>query len=74
VFLKDDETFYLIQMLSDERNKYMLIKPKNSGKLLVRRKYPIVALFSIHDIEDIKNNKLTAADFQFREWVYIKHR
>ena len=73
-FLKNDETFYLIKNTIDEKNEYFLLKPKNSGKLLVKRKYPIAALFSIHDIEDIKNNKLNASDFQFREWVIIKHR
>lgn len=74
IFLKNDETFYLVKMINDEKDQYMLIKPKISGKNLVKRKYPIVALFSIHDLEDIKNNKLTAHDFQFREWVFIKHR
>ena len=73
-FLKNDETFYLIKNTIDEKIEYFLLKPKNSGKLLVKRKYPIAALFSIHDIEDIKNNKLNASDFQFREWVIIKHR
>ena len=73
-FLKNDETFYLVKLVSDDKNEYMLLKPKTSGKNMVKRKYPIVALFSIHDLEDIKNDKLTAADFQFREWVFIKHR
>jgi RsiW-degrading membrane proteinase PrsW (M82 family) len=74
-FLKNDETFYLVKIVNtDDKNEFMLLKPKTSGKNMVKKKYPIVALFSIHDLEDIKNNKLTAADFQYREWVFIKHR
>ncbi len=73
-FLKNDETFYFVKMVNDDKNEYMLLKPKTSGKNLVKKKYPIVALFSIHDLDDLKNNKLTASDFQFREWVFIKHR
>jgi len=73
-FLKNDETFYLVKMINDDKHEYMLLKPKTSGKNLVKKKYPIVALFSIHDLDDIKNNKLTSSDFQFREWVFIKHR
>lgn len=74
VFLKNDETFYLVKIFGEDKDDYMLVKPKTSGKLLVKRKYPIVALFSILDVEDINDKNLTALDFQFREWVFIKHR
>ena len=73
-FLKNDETFYLVKVVTDDKNEYMLLKPKTSGKNMVKRKYPIVALFSIYDLEDIKDDKLSASDFQFREWVFIKQR
>ena len=73
-FLKNDETFYLVKVITDDKNEYMVLKPKTSGKNMVKGKYPMAALFSIHDLEEIKNDKLTASDFQFREWVFIKHR
>lgn len=74
VFLKNDETFYLIKIFGEEKDEYMLVKPKISGKLLVKRRYPIVALFSMLDVDDIKDQYLSASDFQFREWIFIKHR
>ena len=74
VFLKNDETFYLVKVLNDDKNEYFLLKPKNSGKMLVKRKYAIVGLFSIINLDDLNDKNLTAADFQFREWVFVKHR
>lgn len=74
IFLKNDESFYLIKVCNENEEEYMLLKSKTSGKILVKRKYAIAALFSIMDIEDVNDKNLTALDFQFREWVFIKHR
>lgn len=74
LFFKHDETFYLIKLVSENLEEYMLLKPKTSGKDMVKRKYPIVALLTVHHAEDFSNFKLTTADFQFREWVYLKHK
>lgn len=74
IFLKNDESFYLIKVYNENEEEYMLLKSKTSGKLLVKRKYAIAALFSIMNIEDVNDKKLTALDFQFREWVFVKHR
>ncbi len=72
VYLKNDEVFYLTRIIDDEKGEIYLLKPKNSGKSLRRKKYPIVALLSVFSEEDLHNKNLTVHDFQFREWVYLK--
>lgn len=75
LFLKNDEVFYEIEILNHSKLKTMLLKPKNSGKIYVKRRHAIVALFSIpEDLEDFSNKKNTAQNFIFREWVYVKYR
>lgn len=73
VYFKNDECFYLTRIVEDGNEELYLLKPKNSGKSLVRKKYPIVALLSVYDTDDLKNKNLTVHDFQFREWVFIKY-
>lgn len=70
--LKNDETFYFGFVETEAGQDFYLLKPKSSGKNLVRRKYPIVALLSVFDLDDLHNRNLEAKDFQFREWVYLK--
>jgi RsiW-degrading membrane proteinase PrsW (M82 family) len=74
IFLNNDDAFYVLKLIGADKDECMLIKAKTSGKIFVKRKYPIVALFSISEFEDLKNKNLTALDFQFREWVFVKHR
>ncbi len=72
IYLKDDEVFYIARIIDDEKGEVYLLKLKNSGKSLRRKKYPIVALLSVFSEEDLQNKNLTVNDFQFREWVYLK--
>lgn len=75
LFLKNDEVFYEIEILNDSNLRTMLLKPKTSGKIFVKRRHAIAALLSIpEDLEDFSNKKNTIQDFVFREWVYIKYR
>ncbi len=73
IYFKNDEGFYLARILEEGNEELFLLKPKNSGKSLVRKKYPIVALLSVYDQADLENKNLTVHDFQFREWVFVKY-
>lgn len=77
LFLKNDETFYLLKVFNDfENNLYfkILIKPKTTGNNMSALKHPIVALLEFEDNQDLSDNNLSLSDFSFMEWAYIKPR
>jgi len=74
IFLKNHETFYLVKVLNDDKFDEMLLKPKLSGKNLVKKRHAIAALLTIPEGVDITNKELSSLDFVFREWVFIKYR
>ncbi len=75
IFLKNDETFYLVKIFHDENKENfetMLIKPKTNETTMVNDIYPIVALLKIENADDLENINLGAKDFQFKEWAFAK--
>ena len=74
IFLKSDETFYIVHIVKEDKIMMMLLKPKTSGKNLVKRKHAIAALLAIPEGIDISDKRLTSMDFIFKEWVFVKYR
>lgn len=74
IFLKNDETFYVIHVVKEDKIMMMLLKPKTSGKSLVKRRHAIAALLAIPEGFDITDKRLTSMDFIFKEWVFVKYR
>ena len=77
LFLKDDETFYLVKVFADIENNIafqLLVKPKITGSSFVEGKYPIVALLRFDDDFDINDTTKDLSDFEFLEWAYLKPR
>jgi hypothetical protein len=74
IFLKNDETYYLLSVLLENKMEVMLLKPKKTGKNLIKRRHAICALLSIPEGIDFRDVSLTHADFIFREWVFVKYR
>lgn len=77
LFLKNDETFYLTNVLVDIPNHIsfsFLIKPKTTGNSFMYGKYPIVALLRYDSDFDMNDNSKDIKDFEFIEWAYIKPR
>lgn len=74
IFLKNDETFYLTKIFTNEDRTnftYYLIKPKTHNMTRAFDKYPIIYLLQLSNIEDIENTNFTIKDFPFIEWRYI---
>lgn len=77
LFLKNDETFYLLKVFNDfENNIYfkVLLKPKITGNRMVNNEYPIVGLLFIDETYNLQDTNLSLEDFEFLEWAYIKPR
>jgi len=77
LFLKDDETFYLVKVFADIENNIafqLLVKPKITGSSFVEGKYPIVALLRFDDDFDINDTTKDLSDFEFLVWAYLKPR
>lgn len=74
IFLKNDETFYVVHLVKEDKIVMMLLKPKTSGKNLVKRRHAIAALLAIPEGFNIDDKRLTSMDFVFKEWVFIKYR
>lgn len=73
IFLKNNESFYLVKVFFDDcEPECFLLKPKVSGDTYVNDKYPIVAILRLDDIKDIENKKLSAKQFKFIEWAFLK--
>jgi RsiW-degrading membrane proteinase PrsW (M82 family) len=75
IFLKNDETFYVTKIFSDEEKEHfelVLIRPKISKTNMVDEIYPIVAVLKIEDISDIDDLQRSAGDFKFQEWAFAK--
>lgn len=75
IFLYRDETFYVVKVFDGNEHsphQLMLIKAKVSSVTMVNKKYPIVALLKIENLLDLENTKLSATDFKFKEWAFIK--
>ncbi len=76
MFFKNEETFYLAHVIKEGEVEMMLLKPKNTGKNLIKNRHAICSLLSIPEgvnINEDKNN-LSSSDFIFREWVFVKYR
>jgi len=52
------------------------LKPKITGKNLVKNRHAICALLSIPEGVNVEDNMdvLSSSDFIFREWVFVKYR
>ena len=76
MFFKNEETFYLANVIREEKVEVMLLKPKTTGKNLVKNRHAICALLSIPEDLKIEENteNLSSLDFIFREWVFVKYR
>lgn len=74
-FLKNDITFYLAKVFSnDDKNsfQYVLLKPKIGGMTMMNGKYPLVGILKSQNLDDINNTNKEAKDFKFYQWSYIK--
>jgi RsiW-degrading membrane proteinase PrsW (M82 family) len=77
LFLKDDDTFYLVRVYADMENNIsfqLLVKPKISGSSFVEGKFPIVALLRFDEDFDINDTSNDLSSFEFLEWAYLKPR
>ena len=76
VFFKNEETFYIAHVIKNDKVEMMLLKPKTTGKNLVKNRHAICALLSIPEGVSIEENTdvLISSDFIFREWVFVKYR
>jgi RsiW-degrading membrane proteinase PrsW (M82 family) len=75
LFLKNDETFYLTRIFSDEQKEHselVLIKPKMSKKNMIEGKYPVVAILKFENLSDIENLDRDVKGFKFQEWAFAK--
>jgi len=75
LFLKDDETFYLSKIFKNQNKdnfERRLLKPKTNGTTIMNKKYPIVGLLMIESDDELTNTNLSAGDFEFQVWAYIK--
>lgn len=75
IFLKNDETFYIVKVFDDvkkETFETMLVKPKTINKTMINSKYPIIALLKIENIADLDDTKLSAKNFEFKEWAFAQ--
>ena len=52
--------------------EYRLLKPKTREKTMMYEKYPIVAIMVFDSQEQLSDESLSAKDFDFQEWAYIK--
>ncbi len=76
-YLKEYQTFFLVKVFNnDESGNYemMLLSPKVGGVANTVEDYPIVALMSFENLQDLDNKKLSVKDFNFVEWAYVKPR
>lgn len=75
VFLKNDETFFLIKIFNqtnpDEYTNYVL-KPKTIGKKTTKDSKFIVGLFNLNHLDDLQNKNMSIRDFDFIEWCTIE--
>ena len=76
VFFKNEETFYIAHVIKNDNPEMMLLKPKITGKNLVKNRHAICALLSIPEGVNVEDNMdvLSSSDFIFREWVFVKYR
>lgn len=75
LFLKDDESFYVIKLYKNQEEgdfEKLIMRPKKSGKTKSAKGEPIVALLKFDHIENIEDQELTIKDFKFIEWVVLK--
>lgn len=75
IYLKNDETFYLINLLdqnSNKTNQILMIKAKNYDMVFIQKKYPIVAILEIPENLNYDDPNTSIDDFNFMEWAYLK--
>ncbi|TAH26147.1 MAG: protease PrsW [Cytophagales bacterium] len=75
VFFKNDETYYLTKVFHDFESgvhEKVLLKPKRNDSTMVNKKYPIVAVLRIENLEELLNNTSIEGKFKFKEWAFMK--
>lgn len=75
VFLRNDSTFYLARIYKDSKVQQfdnVLLRPKTSGKTLMKEEYPIVAIMTYEEHHNLSDTSLGFRDFEFNEWAFIR--
>jgi hypothetical protein len=70
MFLKGDESMYLLILYTENGTEYFYVKPKLEGRQRFGKR-PIVALFRGPHLSEI-NEHYDTDDFTFIEWVVLK--
>jgi len=70
MFLKDDESIYLLILHTENGTEYFYVKPKITGRQRFGKR-PIVALLRGPHLSEI-NEHYDTEDFTFIEWVVLK--
>lgn len=75
LYLKNDDTFYLINLLdssSNKTNQILMLKAKNYDLVFIEKKYPIVAVLEIPENLKFDDPNTGIDKFNFIEWAYLK--
>ncbi len=70
MFLKGDESMYLLILYTENGTEYFYVKPKLEGRQRFGKR-PIVALLRGPNLSEI-NEHYDTNDFTFIEWVVLK--
>ncbi len=72
IYIQKYEQHYLIQLTDHGVLKNFVIHAKNIGKKRIDKKYPIVALLSIVDVNLSNKKSLTLKNLRYNSWSYLR--